>query len=101
MGWFVEDGSISMGGALLVVFCLYMLGTRILRLYLFESTGPSITRPIVQVVVLGDIGRSPRMRCHAISLADAGCQVDLIGYVGNYSFFFFWAKCVHMCVYVI
>ncbi|KAI9244945.1 hypothetical protein BDA99DRAFT_528523 [Phascolomyces articulosus] len=83
MGWFVEDGSISMGGALLVVFCLYMLGIRILRLYLFESAGPSATRPkpIVQVVVLGDIGRSPRMRCHAVSLADAGCQVDLIGYV--------------------
>lgn len=39
-------------------------------------------KPVVQVVVLGDIGRSPRMRYHATSLADAGCHVDLIGYTG-------------------
>ena len=85
MGWFTENGDISMGGALLVVICLYLLGMRILRLYIFDSAGPSTIRPrpIVQVVVLGDIGRSPRIRCHAISLADAGCQVDLIGYVGK------------------
>ncbi|KAI9497282.1 hypothetical protein BDB00DRAFT_926141 [Zychaea mexicana] len=82
MGWFVEDGNISLSGALLALLCLYLLGIRILRLYLFDQAGPSVTRPrpIVQVVVLGDIGRSPRMRCHAVSLADAGCQVDLIGY---------------------
>ncbi|KAI8144070.1 hypothetical protein BJV82DRAFT_608208 [Fennellomyces sp. T-0311] len=83
MGWFTDNGNLSMGGMLLVVICLYLLGMRILRLYIFDSTGTSIMRPrpIVQVVVLGDIGRSPRMRCHAVSLADAGCQVDLIGYV--------------------
>ena len=33
-----------------------------------------------QVVVLGDIGRSPRMQYHAISLAKHGGIVDLIGY---------------------
>ena len=32
------------------------------------------------VVVLGDIGRSPRMMNHAVSLANAGFQVSLIGY---------------------
>jgi beta-1,4-mannosyltransferase len=36
----------------------------------------------VQVVVLGDIGRSPRMQYHAISLAKQGVPVDLIGYRG-------------------
>ena len=36
----------------------------------------------VQVVVLGDIGRSPRMQYHAISLAKHGARVDLIGYNG-------------------
>ncbi|KAF3941032.1 hypothetical protein ABW19_dt0202168 [Dactylella cylindrospora] len=34
----------------------------------------------VAVLVLGDIGRSPRMQYHAISLASNGWGVDLIGY---------------------
>ena len=33
-----------------------------------------------QVIVLGDIGRSPRMQYHALSLAKHGAHVDLIGY---------------------
>uniref|UniRef100_A0A914UPS8 Uncharacterized protein n=1 Tax=Plectus sambesii TaxID=2011161 RepID=A0A914UPS8_9BILA len=32
------------------------------------------------VVVLGDIGRSPRMGFHALSLAQKGIFVDLVGY---------------------
>lgn len=35
----------------------------------------------IQVVVLGDIGRSPRMQYHALSIASCGGQVDLVGYV--------------------
>ncbi|KAK6079683.1 glycosyl transferase group 1 [Seiridium cupressi] len=34
----------------------------------------------VQVLVLGDIGRSPRMQYHALSIAKHGGTVDLIGY---------------------
>ncbi|KAI9708520.1 MAG: mannosyltransferase [Bogoriella megaspora] len=34
----------------------------------------------VQIVVLGDIGRSPRMQYHAISVAKNGGRVDIIGY---------------------
>lgn len=34
----------------------------------------------MKVVVLGDIGRSPRMQYHSLSLADAGYNVDIIGY---------------------
>ncbi|KAJ2484675.1 mannosyltransferase [Coemansia sp. RSA 2320] len=37
----------------------------------------------VAVLVLGDIGRSPRMQYHALSLAKAGFSVDLIGYPGS------------------
>jgi beta-1,4-mannosyltransferase len=37
----------------------------------------------VTVVVLGDLGRSPRMRYHALALADCGVEVDLIGYAGS------------------
>lgn len=36
----------------------------------------------VQIVVLGDIGRSPRMQYHALSLAKHGARVDMIGFVG-------------------
>ena len=36
----------------------------------------------VQVLVLGDIGRSPRMQYHASSIAKHGGRVQLIGYLG-------------------
>lgn len=36
----------------------------------------------VQVLVLGDIGRSPRMQYHAMSIAKHGGRVDIIGYHG-------------------
>ena len=39
-------------------------------------------RTRVQIVVLGDIGRSPRMQYHAISIAKHGGIVDLVGYNG-------------------
>ena len=37
----------------------------------------------VHILVLGDIGRSPRMQYHALSIAKHGGQVDLIGYKGS------------------
>lgn len=37
----------------------------------------------VQIVVLGDIGRSPRMQYHALSIAQNGGQVQLVGYMGE------------------
>ena len=37
----------------------------------------------VAVVVLGDLGRSPRMQYHAVSLAKAGFTVSLIGGLGE------------------
>ncbi|BAE65834.1 chitobiosyldiphosphodolichol beta-mannosyltransferase [Aspergillus flavus] len=41
------------------------------------STDPKTT---VQILVLGDIGRSPRMQYHALSIAKGGGQVEIIGY---------------------
>jgi beta-1,4-mannosyltransferase len=38
----------------------------------------------VQILVLGDIGRSPRMQYHAGSIAKHGGQVQLIGYLGTF-----------------
>ncbi|CAL8310445.1 unnamed protein product [Arctogadus glacialis] len=37
----------------------------------------------VCVVVVGDIGRSPRMQYHALSLSRHGYQVDLVGFLGT------------------
>ncbi|XP_059156816.1 chitobiosyldiphosphodolichol beta-mannosyltransferase-like [Physella acuta] len=37
----------------------------------------------VCVVVLGDIGRSPRMQYHALSFAEEGFRVYLVGYKGS------------------
>lgn len=37
----------------------------------------------VVVVVLGDLGRSPRMQYHALSLLEAGHTVSLVGYQGE------------------
>jgi hypothetical protein len=43
-----------------------------------------LNRKRTHIVVLGDIGRSPRMQYHAISLGRLGVAVDLVGYVGMY-----------------
>jgi len=39
----------------------------------------------VQVVVLGDLGRSPRMQYHALSIANHGGTVQMVGYLGIWS----------------
>lgn len=38
------------------------------------------------IVVLGDIGRSPRMNYHSLSLLKLGYSITIIGYKGCYSF---------------
>lgn len=45
--------------------------------------GPDHHSIRVQVLVLGDIGRSPRMQYHALSIAKHGGKVDMIGYHGK------------------
>lgn len=46
------------------------------------SEGRTSSSVDVQILVLGDIGRSPRMQYHATSVAKHGGQVQLIGYCG-------------------
>lgn len=48
-----------------------------------RSSRPAQPPQTLQVVVLGDIGRSPRMQYHAISFAKHGGKVDLIGFRGR------------------
>lgn len=47
------------------------------------SAGPGGKQVSVHVLVLGDIGRSPRMTYHALSIAKHGGKVNLIGYLGK------------------
>ncbi|KAL3480864.1 glycosyl transferases group 1-domain-containing protein [Aspergillus californicus] len=42
-----------------------------------DSNAPKTS---IQILVLGDIGRSPRMQYHALSIASGGGQVEIIGY---------------------
>ncbi|KAM7195306.1 beta-1,4-mannosyltransferase [Naviculisporaceae sp. PSN 640] len=46
-----------------------------------RSAGPDSKQVSVHVLVLGDIGRSPRMTYHALSIAKHGGKVNLIGYL--------------------
>ena len=70
-----------------LVFTLFYvtLFASLFAAFLFPSVYSTKVRaqaPRFQVLVLGDIGRSPRIQYHAISLAKNGGLVDLIGYVG-------------------
>lgn len=47
----------------------------------------STSRVDVQILVLGDIARSPRMQYHATSIANHGGYVQLIGYCGTSIFY--------------
>ena len=48
-----------------------------------QSEGQYGRSNTVQILVLGDIGRSPRMQYHAISIAKHGGEVVIIGYRGT------------------
>ena len=47
------------------------------------SRNAAASKARICVLVLGDIGRSPRMQNHALSLATYGVAVDLVGYVDS------------------
>lgn len=49
----------------------------------------------VCIVVLGDLGRSPRMQYHALSFLRNGFDVDIIGYSGKIF------RCVVKCTTVL
>ena len=74
--------------SLLVLLLLLLLIPTLffLRISAFRSrsttTGASLKRSAA-VVVLGDIGRSPRMCYHVESLALEGWNVGVVGYAGE------------------
>lgn len=67
---------------ILTLFTLLLLPTGDGQYTRLPRAGKRRTR--VQVLVLGDIGRSPRMQYHTLSIAKNGGFVDLVGYLGEY-----------------
>jgi beta-1,4-mannosyltransferase len=68
-------------GAVLWALLLLVAALSLLRL---NAIRLSYRRPRhAAVVVLGDIGRSPRMMNHAESLANLGFTVSLVGYAAG------------------
>ncbi|KAJ5733790.1 hypothetical protein N7493_002576 [Penicillium malachiteum] len=71
-----------------VAFCVSSLLTVLILLLPSQydprppSSGEGSSRPktSVQILVLGDIGHSPRMQYHALSIAKSGGKVVIIGY---------------------
>ena len=80
--------TIFVTAVILIVICFLFWPTQYER-HREEHLRPgSSKRPetvSMQVVVLGDIGRSPRMQYHALSIAKLGGRVELIGYIGSCS----------------
>ncbi|KAJ5156857.1 hypothetical protein N7492_009660 [Penicillium capsulatum] len=66
-----------------VAFCLSTALTLTILLLpsQYEPSAGQTTKTSIQILVLGDIGRSPRMQYHALSIARHGGQVALIGYL--------------------
>lgn len=72
--------------ALLLVQCILILTIALTLTLCFSARrynadiSPHVS---AQVLVLGDIGRSPRMQYHALSISKHGGDVQLIGYKGR------------------
>ena len=80
----------AFAGALFVVFLRYFVTFAIYAAKRSRHIIPTRYTPAenpeddhIQILVVGDVGRSPRMQYHAISVAKHGRQVDLVGYKGE------------------
>lgn len=81
----------ALAGALSVVFIRYIWQFLAWLLAGLRDVVPTKYAPAqdpkdehIQILVMGDIGRSPRMQYHAISAMKHGRQVDLVGFKGFY-----------------
>jgi beta-1,4-mannosyltransferase len=77
-------------GACFIIFLANFVGFTVWLTKKFRHAIPTRYTPAtkpenehVQILVVGDLGRSPRMQYHAISIAKHGRHVDLIGYKGE------------------
>lgn len=85
----------------LLAFCAALMpGVALLFLFLWVALyrAPATTRKgslgrSAAVVVLGDVGRSPRMCYHVESLANEGWRVAVVGYKGEWMRSGGWEAC--------
>lgn len=63
-----------------VILLVLVLLVLLRKLYNRFHKGLTVDRKSVFVIVLGDVGRSPRMNYHALSLVKLGYKVTIIGY---------------------
>ncbi|CAG8581132.1 19461_t:CDS:2, partial [Cetraspora pellucida] len=70
---------------ILILLVIILVIFRAISLYLQKQANnvASALTKNVTIIVLGDIGRSPRMQYHALSFAQNGWTVDLVGYDGS------------------
>ena len=71
--------------SLLILLIIFMVLFRLFAIYIQKrsvSVGLNTSKNVT-LVVLGDIGRSPRMQYHALSFAQNGWTVDFVGYDGK------------------
>ena len=66
-----------------IVNLLFTFAVCLLLTVVFFRYGRKASRKQVCIVVVGDIGRSPRMQYHALSFAEEGFDVSLVGYLGS------------------
>lgn len=83
MSWISLDTTLDILGIAVVISTVFT----VFLLTLPDRYVPRKDDHSVQIVVLGDIGRSPRMQYHALSVAKNGGKVYLVGYVGKRSRF--------------
>ncbi|KAL4865400.1 hypothetical protein BDV12DRAFT_149450 [Aspergillus spectabilis] len=76
---FIIEGAFYISTA--VTLFIFMLPSQYEPKRRRSSNASGEPKTTLQVLVLGDIGRSPRMQYHALSIARGGGQVDVIGYL--------------------
>lgn len=82
LGFYVKTFNTMLGVfvyALFVIFTLTLSIVLLAALKWREEDG----KGRVAVIVLGDLGRSPRMQYHALSLCREGYEVEFVGYGGK------------------
>ncbi len=72
-----------------IAVAILLIVTAVLIVYRFLLK----SKTTVFIVVLGDIGRSPRMNYHCLSLTKLGYNVCMIGYKGKFGSRWLCEKC--------
>jgi beta-1,4-mannosyltransferase len=73
------------GRLILLAFCTIVLPPAVLiGLFIVKMSSKPARKGSATVLVLGDVGRSPRMMYHAESLARKGWETAVVGYSGEY-----------------